>query len=168
MHGCVELVCACGAYARPTPAHGPEACINAVALRGGPVMSAVRTEASRRPLQVPADSGDVRLSDIFDLTWSASFAHRGVVTRLVPSACTDELLMLGTNVEHGNWNNQKRRRDLTCWESSHRVGPLPFAIPMTQLNTSFDLIGDIHGHADELKVFSPAGSSEGAPALRPV
>jgi hypothetical protein len=39
---------------------------------------------------------------------------------------------------------------------------------MTQLNTSFDLIGDIHGHADELKVFSPAGSSEGASALRPV
>jgi hypothetical protein len=69
----------------------------------GPVMRAVRTEASRRPLQVPADSGDVRLSDIFDLTWSASFAHRGVVTRLVPSACTDELLMLGTNIEHGNW-----------------------------------------------------------------
>jgi len=95
MHGCVELVRAYGAYARPIPAHGPEACIGAVALRGGSVMRAVRTEASRRPSRVPADRGYVRLSDIFDLTWSAS-----LFTTVVSSLgwwrrlATDALVML--------------------------------------------------------------------------
>lgn len=31
--------------------------------------------------------------DIVDLTWSTSFSHRGVVTRLVPPSCDGELLM---------------------------------------------------------------------------
>jgi hypothetical protein len=61
----------------------------------GPVMRAVRTEASRRPLQVPADSGDVRLSDIFDLTWSASLFTTVVSSLGWWSAVRRTLAMLG-------------------------------------------------------------------------